>query len=449
VEMESDAAGLDLIKFIRAELGNRMMRIILRAARPGEAPEETLIQQYDINDYKIKTDLSDDSLRNSLIIALRSFNDIVTIDENRRLLEWILFGSMELMQTHSTEQFLSGLLRQIQTMFNFRENAILCCRSGSTGVDSNPAAPRIIAGSGEYVSLIGSELSAESTIGSKEDILNAFSSGSSTFKTNNCCLYFNSADVIEIVIFLESLRLPTKLEQTMINIFWQTAAVSLSNINLVENLENKVNERTEALNKANLDLRIMATTDVLTNVNNRRNLLDQGEKVFQVSSRYKRPMAVIMLDVDHFKNVNDAYGHTVGDQVLQHVAKACQSLLRESDVFGRYGGEEFVAVCAETDKEGGMILADRLRVAVENMEVNEPQPLPRVTISVGVACLNPPDVDLAQIIDRADVGLYLAKGQGRNSVVFCAMDQAKKDLSSDTGTPTVGAAIEKPLWKNV
>ncbi len=321
------------------------------------------------------------------------------------------------MQVHSTEMFLSGLLKQVQAMFNFGKNAILCARSKPD--TDRPILPeaKVLAGSGSYEHMVGNRVSDDTEMLCRDEILHAFASGHSNFEKGNYSLYFHSRDVFEIVIVLESQRMPTAFDKTLINVFCNTAAVSLSNINLLENLERKVDERTEALSKANLELQIMATTDMLTNIHNRRNLFQLGEKQLQVARRYKRAMTLIILDVDHFKNINDTYGHAVGDLVLQNIAKACKTLLRTADIFGRYGGEEFVAVCPETDLPGAVILAERLRQVVEAMTIEEFPGLPVVTISLGLTHIDQDDTDIAKTISRADKALYQAKAQGRNRVV--------------------------------
>jgi two-component system cell cycle response regulator len=416
VVMETDHAGLDMVKFIREETDNKMIRIILRTGQPGQAPEAEVIQHYDINDYKDKSELSDQRLLTTLIVALRTFNDMRTIEESRRGLEQILNSSTELMQIRSTEMFLSGLLKQLQVMFHFGQDAVLCARSKPASGHTTLPKPTILAGSGHYESLIGNGL-IETPLSCKQEILNAFESGCSSFAEGHYSIYFYSRDVFEIVILFESPRAPTPFDKTLVSVFCNTAAISLSNIHLLETLEQKVDERTIALSKANLELQVMASTDMLTNVHNRRSLFELGNKQLNIARRYQRPLTLIILDVDHFKNINDTYGHAAGDIVLINIAKACKTLLRTADIFGRYGGEEFVAVCPETDMDGTAKLAERLRELIENMTIPEINGLPKVTISLGVAELADNDTDITHAINRADKALYQAKLSGRNKVV--------------------------------
>lgn len=160
----------------------------------------------------------------------------------------------------------------------------------------------------------------------------------------------------------------------------------------------------------------MATTDELTGVNNRRHFFDLGEKQFATARRYGPPMSAMMLDIDHFKQVNDRYGHAAGDDVIRAVAQRLQDGIRTMDIVGRYGGEEFAFVLPETG-ESATVLAERLREAVEVAPIPTCEGDIAVTISVGVALMDEGDKELADTLNRADAALYEAKRTGRNKVV--------------------------------
>lgn len=165
------------------------------------------------------------------------------------------------------------------------------------------------------------------------------------------------------------------------------------------------------------DARRHATIDELTGVWNRRSFFENAGREFQRSQRTLRPLAVLMFDVDHFKSVNDTYGHAAGDQVLRGLAERCRSQLRIIDVIGRYGGEEFAVALPETDIEAAEHIAERLRTTVENTSFVTLHGSISLTISVGVAVYHPDDqTTLDAVIDRADRALYLAKRSGRNCV---------------------------------
>jgi two-component system cell cycle response regulator len=162
----------------------------------------------------------------------------------------------------------------------------------------------------------------------------------------------------------------------------------------------------------------LATTDALTGLLNRRTILDRGGIAYEQSRRQGYPLSVIMADIDHFKEVNDAYGHQAGDRVLAAVAASLQSGIRRYDQLGRYGGEEFLAIlpgCSATDVRA---VAERMRQGVETLEIVESGVRLRMTASFGMACsIGAEGGSVSQLIDAADRALYEAKGEGRNRTV--------------------------------
>ncbi|PPE68957.1 GGDEF domain-containing protein [Caldimonas thermodepolymerans] len=156
--------------------------------------------------------------------------------------------------------------------------------------------------------------------------------------------------------------------------------------------------------------------DGLTGVANRNHLLATGNAEIRRASRFGHPMALLMLDIDHFKSINDTHGHLVGDRVIKAVADACALSLRDCDCLGRMGGEEFVAILPETDLGAAVAVAERLRATVEALRLtHEGRPLV-TTVSVGVTVLESASEPLANLLSRADVAMYRAKKRGRNCV---------------------------------
>ena len=166
-------------------------------------------------------------------------------------------------------------------------------------------------------------------------------------------------------------------------------------------------------------VQLLANQDALTNCFNRRYFMSLVESEMQRTARYQRPMSFLMLDIDHFKKFNDNYGHQIGDQLLCALVDLCQKQLRNIDIMGRYGGEEFVILMPETDTEGGLKAAERLRKKIENLKIRTSRGKLSVTVSMGIATVVP-DLDQTQTLDmlirRADQALYAAKDAGRNCV---------------------------------
>jgi diguanylate cyclase (GGDEF)-like protein/PAS domain S-box-containing protein len=161
----------------------------------------------------------------------------------------------------------------------------------------------------------------------------------------------------------------------------------------------------------------LAITDPLTGLYNRRGFAEIGHREIERTRRYKRPLSCVLLDIDHFKRINDTYKHAIGDQVLRTLADRCRNRTREVDILGRYGGEEMVILLPETDRAGALVAAEHLRrdVADEPFET-EVGPL-WVTISLGVADSIDGKLELDALVDRADAAMYAAKQSGRNRVV--------------------------------
>ncbi len=207
----------------------------------------------------------------------------------------------------------------------------------------------------------------------------------------------------------------------------------------VTRLEQKKNELANALQSLRLSsekvreqnavLERLATRDPLTNCLNRRSFFELFDLQWNSAQRYGRPLSAIMVDVDHFKMVNDNHGHAVGDSVLHSVAETLQRVVRDTDIVARYGGEEFVLLLPNTDLQDAMGLAEHVRKAVEEM----PHPHLSVTASLGVSSLDQGPVSPQELLDQADKCLYSAKRSGRNQVVGYA--QLTDDLVEDGGQP--------------
>jgi diguanylate cyclase (GGDEF)-like protein len=165
-------------------------------------------------------------------------------------------------------------------------------------------------------------------------------------------------------------------------------------------------------------LRILATKDSLTGLNNRRNFFDIATKAFERYQRYGGDISIIMLDLDHFKRINDSYGHKAGDLVLHFVAQLCVQNLRSVDVVGRYGGEEFVILMPEIGKYEAALAAERLRIVIANGKIDIGGKTISTTASLGVASNNShKSSSIEDLLNCADEALYKAKEAGRNRVV--------------------------------
>ena len=173
-----------------------------------------------------------------------------------------------------------------------------------------------------------------------------------------------------------------------------------------------------AIEKSNLSEQIneMETVDSLTGIANRRHFLNLTEQEMTRAIRYGRPLSALMLDIDNFKQVNDTFGHNIGDEVLAEIAQRCRQQLRSVDLFGRYGGEEFSFLLPETDSSSAMIVADRLQKVISKTPFTARNEAFKVTVSIGVTGFKPNIPSARALLDQADQALYRAKQSGRNKI---------------------------------
>ena len=169
------------------------------------------------------------------------------------------------------------------------------------------------------------------------------------------------------------------------------------------------------------ELEQLALTDPLTGLNNRRSFDIAAHQLVRVAIRHRRPLSLLMLDIDFFKKVNDTYGHAAGDMVLVKIAKVCRQYVRSMDLPARLGGEEFCLLFPETGLNDARLLAERLRLAVSAVEFQANSQIFSVTVSIGISECSGEEDSLEMLLERSDQALYKAKQTGRNcSVIWAA-----------------------------
>lgn len=170
-----------------------------------------------------------------------------------------------------------------------------------------------------------------------------------------------------------------------------------------------------------------AITDGLTGAHTRRYLMERLEEELARSKARQMSLSLLMVDVDHFKSFNDKYGHLVGDQILRSISLLIQENTREIDYIGRYGGEEFCVVLPDTDSEGGLFVAERIRKSIEEADIHAYDAKLKVTVSIGIASV-PKDAENAlELIDKSDWALYRSKKRGRNCITSFGVYQKEQD----------------------
>jgi diguanylate cyclase (GGDEF)-like protein/PAS domain S-box-containing protein len=167
-------------------------------------------------------------------------------------------------------------------------------------------------------------------------------------------------------------------------------------------------------------LEILASTDALTGLPNRQAIMGKAKNEFSRAKRYSRPLSIVMIDVDHFKSINDQHGHAAGDHVLTNVGHILGDSLRDSDVLARIGGEEFVLLLPDTPQANAEFVAERMRAQLANSTIRFEEIELKITASFGVAAISDADENLEQMLSRADHAMYEAKHSGRNKVKTAA-----------------------------
>lgn len=252
----------------------------------------------------------------------------------------------------------------------------------------------------------------------KESIVQGFHAGGADYLTKP---FHGEELVLRVQTHLELKRSREKLEE--LNAELQKEL--LSGIKLTDEL----NRSREELQRANKQLHEMATTDPLTGMMNRRRMLDFLEYEETRMKRHQTPYTLIMCDIDHFKSINDTYGHDAGDAVLRNVARLFQDSIRKQDKASRWGGEEFLLLLPETGSDGAFTLAEKLRSRVESMKTvfDDQELVQSMTFGIAVA---QSDTDYDQLITRADAALYEGKNAGRNRSVLYRSSGACEESNS-------------------
>lgn len=328
VIMETDEAGLDLVEFIRNELKNETVRIILRTGQPGQAPERRVIVDYDINDYKAKTELTADKLFTSLTAALRSYQQLERMVQTRRGLEIIIDAASTLYDFKSMQRLAEGVLTQIASLLNVDCAGILVLRDG--GAVNNDFS--VLAGSGCYSGLIGSAGQASLDSDLKQTVEAAFRRRKHEFVDHRSVLYIRTGSGREVVILLQAERDLSDTDRSLVEIFGSRLSIAFDNVILYQQLqdanaqlEDRVAQRTRALMQANR--RLSAQWLRLQRANGFKN-----EILGTVAHDLKNPLGVILGRTEMLVELigTASSGDTVTSQV-DHIRDATRRLITMVD----------------------------------------------------------------------------------------------------------------------
>ncbi|MDV6327581.1 EAL domain-containing protein [Idiomarina sp. Sol25] len=327
VVMETDDAGLKVAQAIREQLGNDEIRIVLRTGQPGYAPEESVVKNYDINDYKTKTELTRSRLLTTVFSAVRSYQQLCTINENRRGLRKIIHSASNLMEKHSIVNFSEGVVTQIASLLGLRAEGIVGARAPHKNNDI-----LVLGAAGHFADSINKSLSTLNSEEIEKNVIKCLSE-QRHIHTDTATVFFIDGQAHQAAAYIETQNAVAGYDQELLEVFLANIAVGFENANLFE------------------ELRTAAYLDPLTGIPNRAEFTRCLQALSEKSDKDKM---IAVIDIDHFSDVNDGLGQDVGNLLLRAVALRLTDQLGDkvfvsriaADVFGIYGPANIVTPSA-------------------------------------------------------------------------------------------------------
>ncbi|NYE60349.1 diguanylate cyclase (GGDEF)-like protein [Duganella sp. 1224] len=384
VVMEQDDAGLHLVRYIRETLKLHDVRIILRTGQPGYAPEIDAIRDFDINDYKTKSELTRIKLFTTVTAAIRSYEQIRKINDSRRGLNQIVQASTELMTLHGVQNFAAGVLTQIGDLLGCEANGVLCVQECP---DDGCHELMVMATAGTFRHLDNITLTVREDPRIHAALERALAQRRNVYGPDYVVLYFAGKASRDFVAFLEVKRAPSEIDERLLEVFCSNVAVGLDNVELVTHLHNA------------------AFYDQLSKLPNRTRLVEILDATLAGPARDEATLSLV--DLDHFAETNDALGHQFGDLLLVAVAGRLQTELGENVTVARIGGDIFCVLGDSAQVNPARILSLFQRgFHIDGQEV-------QLSATLGLVRLNEHEGSGADALKDADIALKRAKSQQR------------------------------------
>ncbi len=384
VVMEQDDAGLHLVRYIRETLKLADVRIILRTGQPGYAPEIDAIRDFDINDYKTKSELTRIKLFTTVTAAIRSYEQIRNINESRRGLARIVHSSTELMALHGVQNFASGVLSQIAELLGQEAHGVLCVQECP---DAGCHELVVMAATGSHHNLANSPLSANEDPRVHKAMEECLAARRNLYCADSIALYFAGKASRTFVAFMDVSRAPSALEESLLEVFCSNVAVGLDNVELVSHLHTA------------------AFYDNLSKLPNRTRLVEILDAT--LAGPAKQDATLCLVDLDHFAETNDALGHEFGDLLLSAVAARLQNSLGKQLTVARIGGDIFCVLGdAGQVNPANIIGLFSTPFSIDGQDV-------QLSATLGLVRLLEHDGSGADALKDADIALKRAKTQQR------------------------------------
>ncbi len=323
VVMETPEAGLDLVTVIRCELELNELRIILRTGQPGYAPELSVVRDYDINDYKTKSELTHVRLVTALTAAIRSYEQIRTITASRRGLDLIVQSAAELFGRRALASFSEGVLMQIAALLRLQPEGLICAQNGSPFMPETDNALYVVGAAGRFRGQVSRPLSELAERDIVQTIGRCMAARTSIYERGATVLYFSGAAGRSAVVYMANDRPLEAVDRRLLEVFAVNIGVGFENVGLFERLN------------------FHAYFDPLTRLPNRVRFIEDVDH-FLASAEDARNCVVAMLDLARFSEVNNALGQRTGDALLMSVARRLRAAFADSVRLARLVGDSFV-----------------------------------------------------------------------------------------------------------
>jgi len=398
VVMEEEDSGLKLVRVIREELGLTEVRIILRTGQPGYAPEIDAVREYDINDYKTKSELTRTKLFTTITAAVRSYEQIRSINISRRGLDIIIRASSELMALHGLQSFASGVITQITGLLGLPPESLVCAQSMAPEGDKQNL--MVIAAAGRYEPLLNCPIETIKDAKIRNSLIRCMQERRNFYEEDATVLYFSGRTGRNMATYLDTQHALDAVDRQLLDVFCSNIVVGLDNVAMFSQLHD------------------FAFFDPLTALPNRRCLLDLiEERLASKGDAERGTMLLALLDIDHFGETNDALGHQFGDQLLKAVAARLTTNLGKDVAVARLGADVFGVF-------GNMTEADpeRLIDIFKTPFRIEKEDLP-VTVSIGLLRISDAEGSTSDsFIKDASIALKRAKTKYRGHFYYFTRD---------------------------
>lgn len=396
VVMEQEDAGLQLVSHVRKTLGLADVRIILRTGQPGYAPEIDAIRDYDINDYKTKSELTRTKLYTAVTSAIRSYEQICAISTSRRALELIIKASTELMALQGLKNFATGVLQQIIGLLANQTEGFVCTKQVLDGPVNEISDLTIIAASNAFSACIDKSIVEATNATIQASLHQAIQARHHLYQSESTVLYFGNVKNHDLTVYLNTGLHLNELDKRLLEVFCSNISVGLDNVMLTSSLHN------------------YAFYDPLTGLSNRLKLLQTLNET--LASPLKQLTALSLIDIDHFAETNDALGHQFGDLLLCAVAQRLVNIFGNDCELARVGSDTFALMGKESRVSPDAILAIfSLPFDVDNQVV-------QLSATIGLVKLIDCDGDGSEAFKNTNIALKRAKTHHRSGYAYFTRD---------------------------